>query len=53
MKKETKLGRKLNINKETITNMEQSKVKGGSTAYCSNPCPCDMSDKTFLKTCMC
>jgi hypothetical protein len=54
MKKETKLGRKLTINKETITNMEQSQVKGGFSVYlCSNPCPCDTSDDTFWKTCPC
>jgi hypothetical protein len=50
--KDKKISRKLKLNKETITKLEQKTVKGGATAYCSDPCPCNTSDFTEWQTCV-
>jgi hypothetical protein len=45
MKNKKQFDRKFSLNKETIAQLDQEKVKGGYTYPCaSNPCACDTSD---------
>jgi hypothetical protein len=56
MKKQKKFGRTLQLNKETISKLNQDKVRGGATTFCSLPCPCNqsgVSEITCNKTCWC
>lgn len=47
-----KLGRKLQLSRETLHSLESTltEVAGGATLRCSSPCPCDTSDFTIDKT---